>query len=1200
MKLKKIVLNGFKSFADKTEFLFESPITAIVGPNGCGKSNVVDAVKWVLGEQSAKSLRGGQMSDVIFSGSSSRKPVGTAEVSLVMSNPEGTESGQLSVETDEVQITRRIFKSGESEYRINNKICRLKDIRELFLDTGVGARAYSILEQGQIDKVLSVSKTDRRAIFEDAAGISKYKAHKKEALRKLDRTEQNLLRLADILGEVGKQLRSVKHQAGKARNYLLYTERLKELQVNYSLAEYAKNQEELKEKESILEQEKKKFEELVAEVTREDNLMSELGRRIIETENKLNRTDNSLFAVQSKIEQRLQRIEFLQARIAELQERKSTASERIHKLREQESCFKKDSERLREEQRKCEEQLEEKSRACEQIQKDVQRIISECTSLEAELEDEKSGIIDIVRKTAQLHNEIQSISVYRSSLSSQKDRLSGRADSAKEELEQLLTEKAQHNARLGDIEKVLSELTENLETKRRETEQIHALVAEDNRRLAHSKEARSALSGELSILTDMEARREGLTTAVKSILENRPEEEGKPDYVEGLLADIVSADFEYASAVEAGLEGRTDALVVNSTRRLLADSGTDGRIGKLDGRVNFICLDRIEPFVDTRDLSKYTSVKGRLVEFVKYESKYAPLLWKLLGKTIVVETTETAIEMAGELGVEYTFVTLKGEFFSGEGSIKLGPLGKTTGLISRKSRVKQLEQTIANITSEIVSLEVQIEKNKQSGLHLDKLCKDLRTAVYEANTEQMQVASKLGVLEETIKRLRQEQPLIASEIDQLEDEIAQSVQKEYNSKQKLDELEAVNSARTERIAELESKNAERKELLQTETSRLTDLKVALGQITEQRKAIQQAIGHLSSQMQANQTAADSALSEIQSCGEQLARAERDILESEAAVSEFYVEKEKTQENTTKLHREVDKLIEEQKQTEELIHQKRAEKGEMESVISELRIEAGQLEVRVQDLVERVQEELQIDLVAAYEDYMQSEVDWEQIREEITELRGKIERLGNVNLDAIDEQESLEQRHEFLSRQVEDLNVSRGQLQQLINRLNKQSREKFRETFEEIRVHFQDVFRRLFGGGKADIYLEEAEDILEAGVEIMARPPGKQTRSISLLSGGEKSMTAIALLFAIFKARPSPFCFLDEIDAALDEANNERFNLMVREFQKHSQFIIITHAKRTMSIADVLFGITMQTQGVSKKISVRFDQFDEAEETVAVA
>jgi chromosome segregation protein len=527
-------------------------------------------------------------------------------------------------------------------------------------------------------------------------------------------------------------------------------------------------------------------------------------------------------------------------------------------------------------------------------------------------------------------------------------------------------------------------------------------------------------------------------------------------------------------------------------------------------------------------------------------------------------------------------------------------LGKTTGLISRKSRLRQLEQTIANITSEIEGLEEQNEKYKQGSLHLSNLCKELRTAVYEANTEEMQVNSKLSVLEQSIQRLRQEQPLIASEIDQLEAEIAQSVQKEYNSKQKLEELEAVNSERTERIAELEGKYAEQKELLQTETGRLTDMKVSLVQITEQRKGLKQTIGHLSSQMQANQTAAESALSEIQSCDEQLARAARDILECEAAVSELYVEKEKTQENTTKLHREVDKLIEEQKQTEELIHRKRAEKHEMESVISELRIEAGQLEVKVQDLVERVQEELQIDLVAAYEDYMQSEVDWEQVREEITELRAKIERLGNVNLDAIDEQESLEQRYEFLSKQVEDLNVSQAQLQQLINRLNKQSREKFKETFEEVKVHFQQVFRRLFGGGKADIYLEEAEDILDAGVEIMARPPGKQTRSISLLSGGEKSLTAIALLFAIFKTKPSPFCFLDEIDAALDEANNERFNMMVREFQKDSQFIIITHAKRTMSIADVLFGITMQTKGVSKKISVRFDRMDEEAETAAVA
>ena len=1197
MRLEKIVLNGFKSFADKTEFCFDSPITAIVGPNGCGKSNIVDAVKWVLGEQSVKSLRSDQMADVIFGGSSSRKALGTAEVSLLISNPNGTGARELPIDADEVQISRRIYKSGESEYRINNKVCRLKDIRELFMDTGVGARAYSILEQGQIEQLLNASKTDRRIVFEEAAGISKYKAHKKEALRKLQRTEQNLLRLADILGEVTKQLRSVKYQAGKARNYLRYTQRLKELQVNYSLAEYAKNQALLREKEAGLAQEQELFERLTAETAKEDNLISGLRQKLTETKNKLNSTGNLLVAVQSKIEQSLQRIEFLRARISELQQRKKSAGERIARLREQENLFKVDSSRLRGELAESEKTHEEKSRAAEQAEKAVQTISAECTSLEAELEDEKSGVIDIVRRTAQLHNEIQSISVYRNNLSSQKDRLSGRAKHAHAELEKLLTEKAQHNTRLSDIEKVLGELTENLESRRKETEEINNLLTADNKRLAHSKDARSTLSGESAILTDMERRCEGLTTAVKSILRNRSVENSKLDYVEGVMADIIAADFEYANAVEAGLESKTDALVVSSTRRLLADKET---IEKLDGRVSFISLDKTGPFVDKKDLSKFDCVKGRLAEFVKYESKYAPLVWKLLGKTIVVDTIDAAIELSGELGQEYKFVTLKGEFLSADGSIKLGPLRSTSGLISRKSRLRQLQQTIANITGEIETLEKQIEKNEQANEHLAKLCKGLRTAVYEANTEKMQVSWKLREFEQNIKRLREEENLAAGEIDLLETEIAGSVQKEYDSKQRLQELETVNSQRTSRIEELEGRYAEQKGLLQNQSSRLTDLKVAVGQITEHRKALKQAIAHLARQMQANQTATESALTEIQNCGEQLTEAERDVLNCEAAASELYVEKEETQEGSKELHREIEKLLEEQKQREELVRQKRDRIHELESTMGELKVELGQLEVKGQGLVERVQEELQIDLVGAYENYRQSEVDWEAVREEIAGLRGKIERLGNVNLDAIDEQESLEERYNFLSKQVEDLNTSKAQLQQLISRLNKKSREKFRSTFEEIRIHFQDVFRRLFGGGKADIFLEDADDILEAGIEIMARPPGKQTMSISLLSGGEKALTAIALLFAIFTTKPSPFCFLDEIDAALDEANNERFNLMVREFQKNSQFIIITHAKRTMSIADVLFGITMQKQGVSKKISVRFDKFDEEEETAAVA
>jgi chromosome segregation protein len=1065
----------------------------------------------------------------------------------------------------------------------------------MFMDTGLSAKAYSILEQGQVEYLVSASKQDRRFIFEEAAGISKYKAHKKEALRKLERTEQNLLRLADILGEVGKRLRSVKLQAGKARNYLQYTQRLKDLQVNYSLVEYTKILNQTNDRKKSLEKVSEQLEALAAEVDREDTQLSSLGENIIEAEHKLSSTGNRLVSVQSKIEQKLQRVEFLRTRVAELQQRKDSAAEKIERLAAQRNTFEKNSSQYQSESESCEKMLAEKTRDVKVLEEEIQRVSAECRSLESQLEDEKSGIIDIVRRTAQLHNEVQSISVYRDNLSNQKDRLAGRAETARAELKDLLTEKAQHNARLGDIEKVLGELEHNLQSKRRNADEIEESLKADHSQLVHSKEAASALNSELAILSDMEKRCEGLNPAVRSILQSRSFEDGRFTYVEGMLADIIEADVKYANAVEAALEGRTDALVSSSTIRMLADRE---KIAELDGRVNFVCVDRIKPLVDNADLSESSCVKGRLVEFVKFESRYAPLAWNLLGRILVIDSVKDATELAGRMADGFKCVTLKGEFVDTKGMVKLGPLGRATGLISRKSRLRQLQDTIDNIGKEIAGIEGRIEKKNQTKTHLGKLCKDLRTAVYEANTEKMQVGSKLGAIEQNIKRLREEEPLIASEIDLLAGQIQQSVQKEYDSKQKLHELEVVNNQRTAHIEQLEAEYAEKKQQQEASAARLTDLKIALGQVAEQSKALKQAIASLQSQMHENRTAAATAQEETNSCIKQIAEAERDILNCESAVSELFVEKEQSQNDSRLLQREVEQLGEEKRRTEELIRAKRSEKSQAEQKTNELKIELSQLEVRMQDLVERVREDLQIDLAEAYEDYTGQDFDWEAIRQEINSLKAKIERLGNVNVDAIAEQEALEQRHEFLSGQVEDLNSSRGQLQQLINRLNKKSREKFQQTFEEIRAHFQEIFRKLFGGGKADIILEDAEDILDAGIEVIARPPGKETRSISLLSGGEKSMTALALLFSVFKAKPSPFCFLDEVDAALDEANNERFNMLVREFQKHSQFIIITHAKRTMSIADVLFGITMQVRGVSKKISVRFGEYDEEPAAVA--
>ncbi len=1195
MRLEKIVLNGFKSFADKTEFCFDPGITAIVGPNGCGKSNVVDAIKWVLGEQSVKSLRSGQMADVIFGGSGARKPLGRAEVALCFTEIDG----QLPIGGEQLEVTRRLYRSGESEYLINNKTCRLKDIRELFMDTGIGTKAYSVIEQGQVERLLHASKNDRRIIFEEAAGISKYKAHKTEALRKLERTEQNLLRLADILGEVHKQLRSVKLQAGKARNYLKYSQRLKELRVNYSLAEFDKINTQSRDRKNALAQLEDTLGSMVAQVAGSETLLSELSDEIIRTENQINHSDNSLVATTGKIEQHLERIKFLRRRSEELQELKQKAGKEIQKLREQVSRFTCALEQCRSELEAGQQAIEQKKCASRELEEIINSVNMQCASLEAELEDEKSGIIDIVRRTAQLHNEIQSISTYRSGLSGQKERLSGRARTTKAQLEQLLAEEARYKARAEDINKVLSDSQQTLEAERKKMEVISSEMTMQREKLARRKETRSALQSELAVLADMENRCEGLNKAVKNILTSQSENGSRLDYVQAILADIIKADVEYADAVEAALEGRTDAVVINQVRRLLEDK--EG-LKKLEARVNFIPSEVVEPFVDNLDLSQYTSVLGRVVEFVNFEAKYAPFIWSLLGRTLVVQSIEAAAELAEKIGPGYRFVTLEGEVLETEGSVRAGPLGKSTGLISRKSRLRELEASLADINAEAAVLEKDLENNMRQHEHLSRLCKDLRTAVYEANTEKTEVSSKFGLIEQNIKRLAAEQPLISGEIDVLAEQIAQSVQREYDSKQKLQELEAVSTQRNQRVQELQNELAAEKKKCELKKAELTEVRVSLGQTGEKIKAVKETLSALHNQKQHAQESLTSTEAEVSDCDDKIKQSQRDILSCESVVSELFVQKEKDAKLSATLREKVEELLAQRNQTEQLVRQKRAEQSEIEEQIHQLKLELSQLEVREADLVQRVQEELQIDLREAYSNYEKESIDWEQVRTEIGELREKIERLGNVNLDSIAQQEELQKRDEFLSKQVDDLNSSKRQLEQLIKRINRESKERFRVTFEQVRVNFQELFRKLFGGGRADIILEDPEDILESGLEIIARPPGKETRSISLLSGGEKAMTAIALLFGIFKAKPSPFCFLDEVDAALDEANNERFNLILNEFEEHSQFIVITHSKRTISIADVLFGITMQTQGVSKKIGVRFDHTElmQPDSSVAVA
>ncbi|MHC4554798.1 MAG: coiled-coil domain-containing protein, partial [Planctomycetota bacterium] len=940
-----------------------------------------------------------------------------------------------------------------------------------------------------------------------------------------------------------------------ARNYLEYSDRLKELRVNYSLAEYDRITTQRDKKRTSLAKRKDQFSETAAIVGRCDAAVSELSNELLKTDGQINHWDGTLISARSRIEQQNDRIGFLSHRIQELRERKKNATEQIAKLTDQ-------TRELSAQLGSCQSNLEQvlelsetKSKELHLAEEAISQIDRQCTELQAQLEDEKSGIIDIVRRTAQLHNEIESLNSYRDNLSGRKVRLSDKAEATQSQLSQWLTEKAQQQTKLEDIHSVLSDLQSTLDEKRNEMESVGDERSRILGQVASAKEQRSALSSELNVLNDMEARRQGLSQTVVDILGSDSE---KPVYVEGIIADVIIAEPHYAQAVEAALEGMTDALLVNSTGAFLNDSQLQN---KLDGRIRVFCLDRIGPFCDQVNFSKQLAALGRLVEFVRYESRFSPLVWNLLGRVILVESMEAAISLSAQYGNRYRYVTLAGQVLSDGHMLNVGPVGKKAGLISRKSRIQQLQSELEGVNLQIHQKELLLEESEHKNDHLAGLCKELRTSIYEANTEKVDADSRLKILDGNICRLKEEQPVIADEIGMLEEEIQESVQKEHSSRQKLGDLEQINRQRNEHIQQLQSRYEEQRQDQQSRHSELTELKVQLGQVNEQQNSIRQQIASIQSQLQHGRMGIESARTEVVGCDDQITQTERNILTAESRVSELYLEKEQSQKHSVELHHKATELHSQKGRNQEELRVQQARQSEIEEQIHQIELTLSQLQVKEEDLTVRVQEELQIDLAQAYQDFQQEDVDWDLVREEIATLRGKIDRLGNVNVDAIDQQKDLEERNEFLTDQVEDLNQSKNQLEQLITRINKESREKFEVTFEQIRDNFQQLFRKLFGGGKADIILENPEDILESGIEIVARPPGKETRTISLLSGGEKTMTAIALLFSVFKSKPSPFCVLDEVDAALDEANNERFNLIVQDFQKQSQFVIITHSKR---------------------------------------
>jgi len=1216
MRLKKLILQGFKSFADRTEFVFDSPITGIVGPNGCGKSNVVDGFKWVLGEQSAKSLRGEAMLDVIFNGSAARKLAGMAEVVLVFDNPlRGDGTRVLNLDTDEVSVGRRLYRDGTSEYQVNNATARLKDIRELFLDTGIGVDAYSVIEQGRVAALLEANPEERRLIFEEAAGISKFKQRKKESRRKLEKVDQNLLRVNDIVEEVDKRLRSVKIQAGRARTYQEHSQRLGELRLSFALREYHTQRGQLADLQTKSEDAQFRLDDAGANLARKQNELAAKREQSDALGQKKQQLEYDLVQAAAAIQHARQRQQYARQQLAQIAEqlescerdRREVEAKRVEVERSLES----DSQTLD----RLTADLDQQRRQIDQRQQALHDGELRLASIGKEIEQHKSALLDLMRQLAQVNSRLGHIEIERRNTGAQQTRLAERRQVVITELEALESQRAQSRQELDGTLSQIDEQQQQLESRRREAQQLGQRIAQIGEQLAAAREHRSGLLSRQRLLADLEARREGMSEGVKSVLRQR---EDRFPFIRGVVADVLRVDVEHAHVIEAALDGRDQWLLTNDSD---AAFSVREALDELEGRVNLLCTDQLpRGTVEHYDWNQSPHRIRFAIDLVRVEPDERGIADHLLGRTVVVDDLSAARDLHEHGPAGWRYVTKAGEVLEADGTLRAGPLTAAMGLLSRRSELEQIEQQITEVDQRIAGLTDQLSEDNSAARGLEEQQNGLRNEVYRLNTIKVELSSRLARNADQQNALRREQPVLDREIESLLEQTRRLETEEAALFQQRQALEADQAARQQQVTELTEAQQTLGEQIRQLAEELTAARVSLGQIQEKQLAAQQQVQR--------QTAARAELAQqaerLQKSAEAVASRRDGVeaeLESAGAAETSLLEKQQ------ELSRQIETIVAQVSEASDLLRTMtgqveglRGEHGEIEQALHGVQLRLGEVKVRLETLVSRTMEELQLDLPAKYDSFSQdggpgyqpAEMDWDAVADEIKQLRDKIHRLGNVNLDAIGEQDELENRSQFLTAQVADLTSSKKQLEELIDEINRESSARFEQTFNAVREHFQGMFRKLFGGGKADIYLEtELEpkpqlgpdgqalpveptrkiDVLDAGIEVIARPPGKQPVSISQLSGGEKTMTCVALLLSIFKSKPSPFCILDEVDAALDEANNQRFNLIVQEFLEQSQFIIITHSKRTMQIADVLYGVTMQEQGVSKRVAVKFDQVD---------
>ncbi len=1182
MYLKRLELQGFKSFADKTILELMPGITTVIGPNGSGKSNISDAIRWVLGEQSMKSLRGTKSLDIIFAGTQNRKSLGFAEASLVFDNSDGA----LPIEYTEVTVTRKIYRSGETGYYINKVPCRLKDVLELFMDTGIGKDGYSIIGQGKIDEILSNKSEDRRHIFEEAAGIVKYRTRKQESEKKLEHTKLNLLRINDILTEIEGNLEPLQMQADKAKKYLNLREELKNIEIGlfvYNIEKYKQDLEKVVQDIEIMQSQCNDEE---GRLERVKILKEELKSSIDEITETIENMSNIGFESQKQIEQLNSDINVAKTRIAnnnenndrylkEIEEQNAKIKELKDEIEQKEA--KKDN--LKQNKEKFEKELNEK-------QAELDKLTEKLSSKELEIEGYKHTVEENTDKKYELQSEINAQNINYQNFEKRQAQI-------KQEMQSTISELDGTRLNKEDIAKQFNEIENKKNKAQNSLNEVAKQREEANQKIKSFESNINILSSEMRIkesrlkfLIETEKEKEGYIKSVKSLLKDCENIKELGRGMNGVLANIIEVPDDLQTAIEMCLGASLQNIVTETetdAKRLVEHLRKNNL-----GRVSFLPISSVRGKKLDKIKGNESGVVGIASDLVKYNKKYEQIILNLLGRTVIVDNMDTAIKVAKQNGYTFRIVTTEGDLINPSGAITGGSVAKkTVNILGRGKEIEKLEKEIKNLKQKIEKLQNDRQNYEESIEGILELSANLEKELQEIDITYATEKQKVISINENIEKLEKRLNRLKEEQANLEKQKEEAVSTKGDLQVEINKIVEQNEELSKIITEFAELNKDDQKYIDDLNFDITNLKISVSSFDESEASIQEIQERINQEL-------ENAHTSIENKNAQIEQIKKDNEDLEKSIQETLQKIEEVKESVNSSSSKIEELKKERAQKSEKLSKQEDEITAKFKVIEDLKGQLVKLDVKktkieedINGIINKMWEEYELTPNNAEQYQKPENVALTQRR--VNSLRTEIRELGSVNVDSIEEYKNLKDRYDFMSEQRLDLENTMSKLRKVISDMTQIMKEQFKEKFKVINKNFGEVFAELFGGGKAELTLEDEENILECGIEITVQPPGKKLQNMMLLSGGEKAFTAIALLFAILKINPAPFCVLDEIEAALDDVNVFRYADYLKKFTDHTQFLVITHRKGTMEVADTVYGVTMEESGISKLLSMKLKQ-----------